>query len=48
MIKDLQINLVGKSAAQDLEIQNTQEQGIIVIIASKYYKYGANKNEANG
>lgn len=47
MIKVLQINLAGKSAAQDLAIQKTREQGIDVIIASEYYKYGANINEAN-
>lgn len=50
MIRFLQINLTGKSAAQNLALQRAREQEIDVIIASEYYKYGHghNTNEANG
>jgi len=48
MIKFLQINLSGKSAAQDLALQRAREQEINVIIASEYYSHGPNTNEANG
>lgn len=48
MIRFLQINLAGNSAAQDLALQRARERKIDVIIASEYYKYGQNTNEANG
>lgn len=48
MIKVLQINLAGKSVAQDMALQRAREEKIDLIIASEYYKYGHYTNEANG
>lgn len=48
MIRFLQINLAGKSVAQDPALQRTCKNKIDWIIASEYYKYGQNTNEANG
>jgi len=48
MIRFLQINLIGKSAAQDLTLQRAREQTTDVLIESEYYKYGNSTNEANG
>lgn len=48
MTRFLQINLAGKSVAQDLTLQRAREKKIDCIIASEYYKHGRNTNEANG
>jgi exonuclease III len=48
MIRVLQINLAGKSAAQDLALQKAREDKINLLIVSEYYKYGQNTNEAHG